>query len=57
MCPPKFMPEKPKFPKGRIEPEHGSSTREVPIVVTVVAALVVLAVSFLHTYLKETGVL
>lgn len=57
MCPPKFRPEKPQFPKSRVEQEYGSNAKKLPMVVFVVTALVVLAVSFLRAYLKETGVL
>ena len=57
MCPPKFRPEKPQFPKSRVEQEYGSNAQKLPTVVFVVTALVVLAVSFLRAYLKETGVL
>ena len=57
MCPPKFRPEKPQFPKSRVEQEYGSNAQKLPTVVFVVTALAVLAVSFLRAYLKETGVL
>lgn len=57
MCPPKFRPEKPQFPKGRVEQEYGSKARDVPVVVFIVTALMVLALSFLRAYLIETGVL
>lgn len=54
MCPPKYLPKKPKKPELQIEK---TPPAKYPMVVLVATALVVLAVSFLRAYLKETGVL
>ena len=54
MCPPKYLPKRPKKPELQIEKTPPAG---LPFVVFAVVAAVALAVMILRAYLKETGVL
>lgn len=55
MCPPKYTPKKPQFPKGRIEYEHGD-TKGLKIIVGIITVIGV-AIFVVGKYLQCKGLI